>query len=188
MFKIQKERVFTVKWTELEKNKSKLEKVSGLYCFHMNGKLLYVGQAEDLWRRFRRGYLKENSKEHKNQELMQIIFSKPEMIEIVFAPMDKELLKEQETLFIQKYIPLCNVLENPRYQIRSIQRVIARIVNKTNRLWTFTEIRDFLISEWRREVPNEMIQTALMNKTGNLSRLCSVNQQQEIIMPKILSA
>lgn len=188
MFKIQKERVFTVKWIELEKNKNKLEKVSGLYCFHMNGRLLYVGKTEVFWNRFGRGYMKENSKVHKNPELMKLVLSKPEMIEIVFAPMDKEILKEQETLFIQTYIPQYNVAENPRYQIRSIQRVIARIVNKTNRLWTFTEMRDYLFHKWRREVPIEMIETALSNKTGNLSRICSTNQQQEMLMPKKISA
>jgi excinuclease UvrABC nuclease subunit len=108
MFKIDKNQVFTVKWTELDKSKNKLDKISGWYFYHINGILLYVGKAVDLWNRFGHGYLKVDSKVHKNDQLKKFISAKSDMVEVIFAPMDKADLKDQETLWIQEHIPFFN--------------------------------------------------------------------------------
>lgn len=188
MFKIDKNQVFTVKWNELEKSKDKLQNVSGLYFYHVNGKLMYIGKSFDLWSRFGYGYLKINSKVHKNACLMELISAKSEMVEVVFAPLCKDLLKEQETLFIQAFIPQFNKAENPRYQVRSIQRIIARIVNETNREWKYAEMREHLFHKWRSKVPIEMIDEALANKSHNLSRYCSAKPKPEVLMPRMNEA
>ena len=52
MFKVDKNKVFTVEWNELKKSKNMLNKESGLYFYHVNGILMYVGKAIDFWNRF----------------------------------------------------------------------------------------------------------------------------------------
>lgn len=184
IFKVNKDIVFKSKFNELGKYKNMLNKVSGLYFYHVNKKLIYVGKSVDYWNRFGYCYLKKGSKVHKNPNLKKLIEFKPEIVGVVFAPMDNKLLKEQETLFIQEFIPLFNKAENPRFEIQSIQKVIARIVNQTNREWTYDEMREFLSLKWKREVPFEKLDEALENKNHNLSRYCRTVPKQKILKPK----
>ncbi|USK98221.1 GIY-YIG nuclease family protein [Bacillus tropicus] len=184
MFKIDKKRIFTVKWNELEKSKNKLNKVNGLYFYHVNGKLMYVGKAVDLWSRFGHGYLKEDSKVHKNVGLMEIIAARPNMVEVIFVPMDKADLKEQETLWIQKHIPLFNESENPRYKTLALQKVIARTVNESNRLWTFAEMREYIYTKYKKKLSYNQIDVALANKQKDLSRYCGTSQEKQLLVPK----
>lgn len=184
MLKIEKNKVFTIKWNTLKMSKEKLNKVSGLYFFHVNKELMYIGKSENLWDRFGNGYLKEESKVHKNNSLLTLIKSKPEDLIVSFAPMNIGDLKEQETYCIQSYIPKCNVAENPKYQVRSIQRVIGRIVNESNSEWSYNNMRKHLLAKWNNRVSLDMINEALENRTNNLSRYCRAKLKQEILMPK----
>lgn len=188
MFKIDKDKVFRVKWNDLRLHKDKLDKVSGLYFYHVNKKLLYLGKAVNLWSRFGHGYLKEDSKVHKNTSLMKLISVKSDMVEVIFVPMDEADLKEQETLFIQTYLPQFNIAENPRCQVRSIQRVIARIVNESSHEWEYAKMRKHLLIKWKNEVSIELINQALANESSNLSRYCCVNSKQKVLMPRMNNA
>ncbi|MBS4213236.1 GIY-YIG nuclease family protein [Neobacillus rhizophilus] len=161
-----------------------MNKKSGLYFFHLKGGLKYVGKTDNFWKRFYSGYLKEESSQHCNPKLMQLVKKVPNDIEVIFKPLAKDELKEEESRFIQEWIPQFNKTENPRYEIRSIQRVIGRIVNETDREWTFSAMREDLIIKWRGEVSVERIDEALANRTGNLSRYCKTNPKKQTLMPK----
>lgn len=115
---------------------------------------------------------------------MQLIKSVPNDIEVIFEPMAKDELKEKESRFIQDWISQFNKAENPRYEIRSIQRVIGRIVNESAREWTYSEMGNNLYNKWRSEVSLERIDEALINKSGNLSRYCGTTLSQKILKPK----
>jgi hypothetical protein len=184
MFKVNKHQVFSAEFLELEKHQWDLENESGLYFFHVDKKLKYVGLSEDLWHRFKNGYLKEDSKQHINAKLMHLIVSNPSVVEVVFAPMDKYLIKEQETLWIQEYIPEFNERENPRYEIHSIQKVIGRIVNCSNEEWSFSEMREYLFNKWWEKVSYEQIDEAIANKQYHLSNYCKTNQRKKTLNPK----
>jgi hypothetical protein len=181
---VNKHKVFRRKLVELEKNHHDLKNRSGLYFIHLNKRLLYVGLSEDYWKRFKHGYLKEGTKQHVNKKVLKLIDSNPTILEVIFAPMDKNLLKEQETLWIQEHIPEFNERENPRYEILSIQKVIGRIVNNSNREWSFKEMSDYLFRKWRGEVSYKRIDTALANKQFHLSNYCKTNQKQQVLKPK----
>ncbi|MDM5257059.1 GIY-YIG nuclease family protein [Bacillus toyonensis] len=183
MFKIDKNQVFRVKFNELEKNQQYLDNVSGLYFYHVDNKLKYVGQSDNLWHRFNGGYLKEDSKQHRNPKLMKLIKSNPNSVEVIFAPMDEYLLKEQETLLIQKYIPEFNEKENPRYEIHPIQKVIGRIVKESNREWTFSEMRKYLFDNWWKQVSYERMDKALADYK-NLTNHCKQSQKKKTLNPK----
>lgn len=45
---------------------------------------------------------------------MQLIESNPNDVEVAFKLIDENSLKEEETKFIQEWIPEYNVKENPR--------------------------------------------------------------------------
>lgn len=184
MFKINKSQVFTVKYLELEKYQKELENNSGIYFLHVEKKLKYVGISEDLWYRFKDGYLKEDTKQYVNSKLMQLIILNPSVVEVTFAPMDKYLLKEEESLFIQEYIPEFNERENPRYEIHPIQKVIGRIVNSSNKEWSFGDMREYLFRKWRGKVSYERIDEALANKQCHLSNLCKTSQKRKVLNPK----
>lgn len=184
MFKIDKNRVFRVKFNELEKYQHYLNKVCGLYFYHVDNKLKYVGLSDNLWSRFSCGYLKEDSKQYINANLMKLIKSKSSSLEVIFAPMDRADLKEQETLWIQEYIPEFNERENPRGEIHSIQKVIGRTVNNSNREWTFSEMREYLFRKWWGKVSYERIDEALENKQYHLSRYCKTNQKMKTLNTK----
>ncbi|WP_312471239.1 GIY-YIG nuclease family protein [Neobacillus sp.] len=173
-----------IKFTEIKNYQEHLDKESGLYFYHINGSLKYVGKTNNLWHRFNSGYLKEESKQHRNPKLMQLFKSIPSDIEVIFKPMPKRELKEMESRFIQDWIPQFNKTENPRYEIRSIQRVIARIVKESNRKWMYAEMREYLSHKWRSEVSLEKIDEALANKSGNLSRYCKTIPKKQILMPR----
>lgn len=181
--KIDKNQVFTVKWNELEKSKNELDEVSGLYFYHVNNKLKYVGLSDNLWKRFNGGYLKENSKQYINAKLMELIESNSSAVEVIFAPLDKDLLKEQETLMIQEYIPEFNEKENPRDEIHPIQKVIGRIVKDSNREWTFSEMREYLFDKWWKQVSYERIDKALTDYK-NLTNHCKQSQKKKTLNPK----
>ncbi|USK64853.1 hypothetical protein [Peribacillus frigoritolerans] len=182
--KIDKNQVFTVKWNELEKRKNELDEVSGLYFYHVNNKLKYVGLSDNLWNRFNGGYLKEDTKQHINPKLMQLITSNSSVVEVIFAPLDKYLLKEQETLWIHEYIPEFNEKENPRYEIHPIQKVIGRIVNSSNKEWSFNEMREYLFNKWWGKVSYERIDEALANKQFHLSNYCKTSQKKKTLKSK----
>ena len=149
---------------------------------------MYVGKAVDLWNRFGHGYLKEDSKVYKNADLMELIVSRPDMVEVIFAPIDKENLEEQETLWIQEHIPLFNDRCNPRYSTTALQRVLARTVNEFDRIWTFTEIREYIFKKYKMKLSYEQIDEALANKQKDLSKYCRTSQEKQILMPKKNSA
>lgn len=88
MFKIEidSSQKFRVKFNELGKYQQDLDQVSGLYFYHVNNKLKYVGQSDNLWNRFNGGYLKEDSKQHINAKLLKLIESNPSSIEVIFVP------------------------------------------------------------------------------------------------------
>lgn len=115
---------------------------------------------------------------------MQLVQSNPSDIEVIFKPISKDKLKDEETGFIQDFIPQFNKAENPRYEIRSIQKVIARIVNESKLEWTYAQIRVHLFKKWRYIVSLERISEALANRTRNLSRYCKTNSKKQILMPK----
>ncbi|WP_350300244.1 GIY-YIG nuclease family protein [Peribacillus frigoritolerans] len=161
-----------------------LNKESGLYFYHVNGILMYVGKAIDFWNRFGYGYLKEDSKVHKNTDLMELIASSPEMVEVIFAPMDKSDLKEQETLWIQEYIPLFNEPDNPRYKTLALQKVIARTVNESARKWTYSEMRKHIFNKYKGKIKYELIDLALADEKRNLTRYCSKNPKTQMLKPK----
>ncbi|MEK4738584.1 hypothetical protein MHH66_20120 [Bacillus sp. FSL H8-0492] len=176
--------MFRIKFTEIKNCQKQLDKVSGLYCYHVNRNLKYVGISNNLWHRFEGGYLKECSTQHRNSKLMQLIETNQNDIEVIFKPINKELLKEEETKFIQDWIPLYNAKENPRYEIRPIQKVIGRFVNKENREVTFSEVREYLFHKWHSEVSYEKIDEALRDEKHNLGKYCSKKRGQEVLMPK----
>ncbi|MFD6207118.1 GIY-YIG nuclease family protein [Peribacillus sp. NPDC060253] len=176
--------VFRFKFTDIQNHQDQLKKESGLYFYHIDGSLKYVGISDDLGFRFYGGYLKEDSKQHRNSKLMQLIDSKPNEIEVIFKTMDKELLKEEETKIIQDYIPLCNEKENPRYQVRPIQKVIGKVVNETNCEWSFADMRENLFKKWRGQVSFQRIDEALRDEKNNLGKYCSKKRGQDILMPK----
>lgn len=184
MIKVDKHNVFTAKFLELEQYQKDLVNRSGLYFFHVNKRLKYVGKSTDLWHRFKNGYLKEDTKQHINAKLMQLIASEPSVVEVIFAPMNKNLLKEQETLWIQEHIPEFNERENPRYEIKSIQKVIGSIVTSSNREWSFEKMREHLFSKWWGKVSYERIDEALANKQYHLSNYCKTSQLKKKLMPK----
>ncbi|QWH15287.1 hypothetical protein EXW38_29040 (plasmid) [Bacillus mycoides] len=161
-----------------------MNKVNGLYFYHVNGKLMYVGKAVDLWSGFGHGYLKEDSKVHKNVGLMELIAARPNMVEVIFVPMDKADLKEQETLWIQKHIPLFNESENPRYKTLALQKVIARTVNESNRLGKFAEMREYIYAEYKKKLSYNQIDAALANGQKDLSRYCRTSQMKKTLNPK----
>jgi hypothetical protein len=184
VLKVNKHQVFKQKFLGLEQYQQELESKSGLYFFHVDKRLKYVGLSEDFWNRFKYGYLKEDTRQHVNPKLMQLISSHPSMVEVIFAPMDKYILKEQETLWIQEYIPEFNEKENPRYEIHSIQKVIGRIVNSSNHEWGFQEMREYLFVKWWEKVPYERIDLALANKQFHLSNYCKTSQKLQLLRPK----
>lgn len=184
MIRIEKRNVFSVKFNELEKYKEKLDKLSGLYFYHINRSLMYVGISDDLWHRFKHGYLKEDTKQHINSGVKKLITSFSTEIEVIFAPLEYHLLKEQETLFIQEYIPKYNEKENPLYQIRSIQRAIGRTVNISNNEWSYDDIREHLYKKWNGKVSFERINDALKDKTNNLSKYCRKKKGMNILAPR----
>lgn len=177
-------KVFRIKFTQLKNHREQLNKVSGLYFYHVEGNLKYVGMSDNLWHRFNGGYLKEESKQHCNPELREMIRLNPRDIEVIFKPMIKDELKGEESRFIQDWIPQFNKAENPRHEIHPIQRVIARIVNETNHKWAYAEMRECLLRKWKGEVLLEKIDEALANKSCNLSRYCKTRPKQEILLPK----
>lgn len=186
VLKVNKHQVFSVNFWGLEKYQQDLVDESGLYYFHVNKKLKYVGLSEDLWHRFKNGYLNEDTKQHINPKLMRLIASNPSAVEVIFAPMDKYLLKEQETFWIQEYIPEFNERENPRYEIHSIQKVIGRIVNSSSREWSFSEMREYLFRKWWGKVSYERIDEALANKQYHLSNYCKTSQRKKTLNPKMI--
>ncbi|USK69900.1 hypothetical protein [Peribacillus asahii] len=129
------------------------------------------------------GYLKEDSKQHINAKLLKLIESNPSSIEVIFVPMDKDLLKEKETLIIQRYIPEFNGSENPRGEIHTIQKVIGRIVDESNREWTFSEMREYLYENWWKQVSYEQIDKALADYK-NLTNHCKQSQKKKTLNPK----
>lgn len=183
MFIINKHKVFSDKYLKLENYQQALKNESGLYFFHVNNKLKYVGESKDLWNRFKNGYLKKNSKQHINMGIMGLIDSNPKEIEVIFAPMDKSCLKDQESLWIQEHIPEFNERENPRYEIHPIQKTIGRIVNSSNREWSFAEMKEHLYDKWRGHVSKERIEEALRNHK-HLTNHCKQSQKKETLNPK----
>ncbi|MFE4140682.1 GIY-YIG nuclease family protein [Peribacillus sp. YIM B13472] len=185
MFKIEidSSKSFRVKFNELGKYQQNLVQESGLYFFHVNNKLKYVGQSENLWKRFNCGYLKKDSKQHINANLLKLIESNPSSIEVIFVPMDKDLLKKKETIIIQRYIPEFNERENPREEIHAIQRVIGKIVDDSDREWTFSDMRNHLFDSWWKQVSYERIDKALAD-FKNLTKHCKQSQKKKTLNPK----
>lgn len=194
LIKIEKNKIFKCKWNEIEEYQSQLKGVSGLYYWYRSNdsELLYVGEATDLYRRMKE-YQKDKQKGINNKDLVKLIESESDSIMIAFQPIDsqgmskekfKSHLKKEEARFIQKWIPLCNIEENPRHVIHSIQKVIGRIVNESNREWTFNEMRDYLFKEWWGKVLYEQLDEALANKQCHLSKYCKTSQKKKTLHPK----
>jgi len=177
-------KAFMIRFTEIKKYRQMLEKASGLYCYHVNKKLKYVGISNNLWHRFEDGYLKEDSAQHRNSKLMQLIESNPNDVEVAFKLIDGNSLKEEETKFIQEWIPEYNVRENPRCEISPIQKMIGKYVHEVNREVTFLEVREYLFNKWRGEVSYERIDEALRDEKRNLSKYCSKKRGKQIVTPK----
>lgn len=97
--------------------------------------------------------------------------------------MDKDLLKEKETSIIQRYIPEFNGSENPRGEIYTIQKVIGRIVDDSNREWTFSEMREYLYENWWKQVSYEKIDKALADYK-HLTNHCKQSQKKKTLNPK----
>ena len=107
---------------------------------------------------------------------MQLIESNPNDVEVAFKLIDENSLKEEETKFIQEWIPEYNVKENPRCEISPIQKMIGKYVHGVNREVTFSEVREYLFNKWRGEVSYERIDEALRDEKRNLSKYCSKNE------------
>ncbi len=162
-------------WNEIEKYQSQLTKESGLYFWyrsHNPKELLYVGEATDLYRRMMQ-YQKDKREGYNNPNILELIESESDSIMVAFQPIDthvmdkkerKRHLKEKEASFIQDWIPLFNIEENPRYQNHSIQKVIGQVVLKANREVTFIEMREYLFRKWRGKVSYKRLDEALANK------------------------
>jgi len=172
-----------VKFSEVKNYQKQLSQESGLYFFHVNEKLKYVGQSKDLWVRFIGGYLKKDTKQHVNSKLLDLIETSLDEIEVLFVLMEKELLKMTETLLIQKNIPEFNEIENPRKERHSVQKVIGRIVKESNRQWTFSEMRDYLYKGWNKRIPYSHIDRALADYK-NLTNHCKQSQKRQTLNPK----
>lgn len=189
-----KKDIIKCKWIEIEENQAQLKKVSGLYYWYMthNPQLLYVGEAVDLYRRMMQ-YQNDKREGYNNQSILDLIESEPDSIMIAFQPIVthglnnrelKKYLKEQEATFIQDWIPLFNIEENPRFLIHPIQKVIGRIVSDANREMSFSEIRELLFKKWWGKVAYERIDEALANKQCYLSNYCKTNQRKKTLSPK----
>ncbi len=187
--------VFQCKWNEIKEYQSQLEKASGLYYWYLTDnpkELLYVGEAIDLYRRMVQ-YQKDKREGYNNQNILELIKSGSDSIMVVFQLIDingmdnkqlKKHLKEKEASFIQDWIPLFNIKENPRYQIQSTQKVIGRYVSDANLEVTFNEIREYLFSKWKGLVPYERIDEALANKQYHLSNYCKTSQKKKTLNPR----
>lgn len=182
LLEIDKTKVFVVSWNELKNSEKRLCGLSGIYFYHVNGSLKYIGKADCYWTRFEKGYFNEDN--NHNPKLAKLIKSFPNEVAVVFLPMDKEDIDEQEVLFIEEWLPLLNKQRNPMESIRAIQQVIGRVVNLSNRGWSYNEMKEHLCHKWNGKVSNDAINTALVNKSGNLSRYCSTNGKQKVLMPK----
>jgi hypothetical protein len=191
-----KAKVIKCKWSEIEVYKPLLKNVSGLYYWYLihNPQLLYVGEAIDLYRRMKQ-YKSDKIGGNNNPNILELIESESESIMVAFQPfytgdMDKKelkrYLKEEEALFIQDWIPLFNIEENPRYLIHPIQKVIGRVVSKANREVDFNEIREYLYGKWSGKVSIERIDEALANKQFHLSNYCKTNQLKKTLNPRAL--
>ncbi|PGT97718.1 GIY-YIG nuclease family protein [Bacillus cereus] len=195
MTQVKKNIVFKCKWNEIEEYQSQLKKVSGLYYWYLTynpKELLYVGEATDLYRRMGQ-YQKDKREGYNNPRILELIEFEADSIMLAFQPIDnhgmdkkefKRNLKEKEASFIQDWIPLFNIDENPRYQIHSIQKVIGQIVSDANREVTFNEMREYLFQKWRGKVSYERIDEALLNKRYHLSSYCKTSQKKQTLNPK----
>ena len=172
-----------VKFSEVKKYQNQLSQESGLYFFHVDEKLKYVGQSKDLWLRFTGGYLKKDTKQHVNSRLLNLIETSPDEIEVLFVLMEKELLKITETLLIQKNVPEFNEIENPRRELHAVQKVIGRIVTESDRQWSFSEMRDHLYKGWYKKVPYDHINKALADYK-HLTNHCKQSQKRQTLNPK----
>ncbi|MGJ9383883.1 GIY-YIG nuclease family protein [Salipaludibacillus sp. CF4.18] len=184
--------VFKCKWNEIEEYQSQLKEVSGLYYWYLTynpQELLYVGETTDLLRRFKQ-YQKDKREGKNNQSILDLIEAEPDSIMIAFQPIDthgldkieqKRHLKKEEAKFIQDWIPLFNIEENPRRLIHPIQKVIGQVVSKANREVTFNQMREYLFRKWKGNVSYEQIDEALANKQNHLSRYCKTSQKQKTL-------
>ena len=80
--------------------------------------------------------------------------------------------------------PLFNESENPRYKTLALQKVIARTVNESNRLWTFAEMREYIHAKYKTKLSYNQIDVALANKQKDLSRYCGTSQEKQLLVPK----
>lgn len=194
MSKIIKD-IIKCNWNEIEEYQSQLKEESGLYFWyrtHNPKELLYVGEATDLYRRMMQ-YQKDKRGGYNNQKVLELIESESDSIMVAFQPIDtygmdkkerKRNLKEKEASFIQDWIPLFNIEENPRYLNHPIQKVIGRVVSKANREVTFIEIREYLFRKWRGNISYKRLDEALANKQYHLSKYCKTNQIKKTLRPR----
>jgi predicted GTPase len=138
-------------------------------------------------------YQNDKREGYNNQSILELIESESDSIMVAFQPFDtngmdkKELkrhLKEKEAMFIQDWIPLFNIEENPRYLIHPIQKVIGRIVSDANREVSFSKMRKYLFGKWRGKVSYKRIDEALANKQYHLSNYCKTSQKKKTLNPK----
>lgn len=192
--KITSNRIFKCKWNEIEKYQPQLRRVSGLYYWYdsSSSKLLYVGEATNLYRRMKQ-YQNDKQRGNNNKGLVNLIESQSDSLMIAFQLIDsqdmnkkefKRYLKQREAMFIQNWLPLLNIDENPRYLIHPIQKVIGRIVLEQNREIAFKEMRKYLFEKWQGEIPYERIDEALANKRYHLSNYCKTSQKEKTLTPK----
>lgn len=172
------------KFGEVSNMIDKLKGVSGLYIFHTKGHVWYIGKAQCFRHRFKNGYLKgRNAKQYVAEGLQQRIELGLDL-SVVFVVIPKELIDREEARVISKACPWLNGEFNPRDSIRGIQRLIGKIVEDSQREWTYGEMKRHLFHYWGGQIATKRIEEALANKDCNLSRYCGTNSKREILKPK----
>ena len=176
-----------VKFNEVPNMIESMKGVSGLYLFHTKGHIWYVGETGCFRRRFVNGYLKgKNATEYIAKGLQQRIELGLDL-SVLFVKIPKELIQSEEARVISKTCPWLNKGLNPRDSIRGIQRQIGKIVQDSQREWSYEEMNKHLFYYYSGQIATKRIEEALANKQGNLSRYCRTLPSQGILKPRKVS-
>ncbi len=178
------EKEIEIKFEEVQNIIESLKGVSGIYIFHTKRHVWYVGKADCFWNRFTSGYLKGRSaKSYVSEGLKQRIELGLDL-SVVFIRLEKELTEDVEAKAIGRACPWLNKGLNPRNSIRGIQGQIGKIVQDSQREWSYAEMKKHLFYYWRGQIATERIEEALANKNRNLSKYCGTVPSREILKPK----
>ncbi|PGL59677.1 GIY-YIG nuclease family protein [Bacillus cereus] len=179
---MNKNKYIEVKFENVSNVIDELRGVSGLYLFHTLKHVWYVGKAVDLQNRFATAYLKKDgTPAHINKGLKQRIDAGCAM-NVIFVPMSVELIEKKEVEVIGRACPTFNDLHNPREKINAIQVLIGKIVNESNKEWSYDNMIKHLWWHYNGQILSNRIEKAL---TSNwCESYCSRNRKKRILKPK----